>query len=166
MSKLTFERVRELFDYDNITGNLIRKIRLSKRTHVGESIGYIGNHGYLAASVDKSQYLVHRLVFLWFYGRWPESQIDHINHVRTDNRIDNLREVNHRENGINQKLSTNNTSGTNGVYWNKQLKKWQAHITIHGKLQYLGVFEDINDATSARDKADIRYNFHENHGSI
>jgi hypothetical protein len=165
MSDLTANRVRELFNYDPKTGVLTRKIRSGRKTRVGQIVGFLQNYGYLMVGIDYREYLVHRVIFLWFHGRWPHSQIDHINHNRTDNRIENLREATHRENGVNQKLSKNNTSGHNGVYWNKQVKKWQAYITVEGKARYLGIFEDIKDAISARKRADIKHEFHENHGS-
>ena len=164
MQELTAKRAREVFDYDPETGKIIRKEKVSGSVPVGSEMGFVGSHGYLAVMIDNKDYLVHRLIFLWVYGRWPKGQIDHKNHIKTDNKIKNLREATHRENGINQKLSKNNTSGSNGVYWNKGVNKWQSYINVHGKAIYLGVFIDINDAISARKEADIKHGFHKNHG--
>lgn len=94
-------------------------------------------------------------------------QVDHINHDRTDNRIENLRLVNANENCKNQKASTRNKSGVVGVSWKSQKNKWHAQIMVDGKQIHLGFYDDINDAKDAKDArkvAERKYGFHENHG--
>ena len=44
---------------------------------------------------------MHRAIFAFCHGRWPVQQLDHINGCKTDNRIENLREVNNQENHLN-----------------------------------------------------------------
>jgi hypothetical protein len=86
------------------------------------------------------------------------------NGIRDDNRLVNLRDVTHKENLRNQKLSSSNKSGMTGVSWNKALNKWRALITVDYKMKHLGVFINIEDATQARKKAEKKYGYHANHG--
>jgi hypothetical protein len=73
-------------------------------------------------------------------------QIDHIDHNRLDNRKCNLRLCTNQENSRNKGLNLNNTSGVKGVYFDKQLKKWRARITINYKSVHLGIFDDLEEA--------------------
>lgn len=129
-----------------------------------EAFTTIGNHGYFSGSFFGKDYLLHRIIWLLKYGAFPENQIDHINHDRKDNRIENLREASNRENGLNQSLSSNNTSGVNGVYFNNPCKKWHARIKVDGKNKNLGLFLTLDEAKAARCAADKKYGFHQNHG--
>lgn len=76
-------------------------------------------------------------------------QVDHINRNTLDNRKENLRIVTARENNMNKR----NNSKVPGVRWHSQGKKWNARITIKGREKSLGMFEDYNEAVSARLKA-------------
>lgn len=103
----------------------------------------------------------------WFivYKEIPD-QVDHINHVRNDNRIGNLRNVSPTENGRNKDLCSDNKSGVNGVSWHKRDKRWRAHIVIARKQIHLGNFINKEDAIAARFAADKEIGFHPNHGKI
>jgi len=94
---------------------------------------------------------IHRLVALNFLEN-PENKscVDHIDNNRLNNRIDNLRFATHQENGMNQKLSSNNKSGIKGVYFDKLKKKWIAQIMINRKMKYLGTFNTKDEAKTAR----------------
>ncbi len=99
---------------------------------------------------------------MWFYNfrRWPAKDIDHINGIKFDNRLSNLRESTEIENLRNHKiLSDANKSGVCGVIFCKQNKKWQAYIGINNKQKHLGFFTNKVDAVKAREKAEIKYNF-------
>lgn len=115
----------------------------------------INSSGYLYVNLCKNgkqkNYLIHRLVALSFINN-PENKncVDHINNVRTDNCIENLRWATHRENSQNRQLSSDNTSGCKGVYFNKQAKKWYSHIIIDGVCKHLGYFNTIEEAKEAR----------------
>jgi len=106
----------------------------------------------------------HRLVFLWLHGHFPKDDMDHINGIRDDNRIENLREVGHVENGKNTKIYKTNTSGIIGVHWSTSKQKWRAQIVVDYKQIYLGLFDDKFAAICARKSAEVKYIFHENHG--
>lgn len=161
---LTQERVKQLFDYDHETGFLIRLTSVSPNTRAGDIVGVDNGTGYLQVSIDYKIYLVHRVIWLWVYGKFPEDQIDHKNHIRSDNRIRNLRDATRQENDRNQSMQKNNTSGVIGVSWRKPSKKWRALITVNGKQIYLGSFKDKSEAAAVRLIAEIKYGFHENHG--
>lgn len=148
---LTQERVRELFDYDPDTGIFTRKIKIRGGFLPGIGITRVGCGGYVTVSVDKKAYYLHRLVWLWWYGSHPTGHVDHINRVRSDNRIHNLREASHRHNLINSQLYSNNASGVKGVGWYKRKGKWVARINgSTGKSSLLGYFSDFTEAVAHR----------------
>ena len=109
-------------------------------------------------------YRAHRLAWLIVYGSFPPDQIDHINGVKHDNRIMNLRAVTHAENSRNRPLYIGNKSGHTGIFYNKRMKKWVAQIGGTDKRVNLGSFENKEDAIEARRIAEINYNYHPNHG--
>ena len=161
---LTQERLKELLHYDPETGGFTRLVGRS-----GCQVGVIKNkpnsgHGYISITIDQKSYLTHRLAWLYVYGRFPPEQIDHINHDRVDNRITNLREATHHENQKNRAKNPRNTSGVVGVSWNKAVGVWQAMINVNRKQKYLGTFKNKEDAIAAREAANIKYGFHDNHG--
>ena len=98
--------------------------------------------------------MMHRFVLGLPYGQVPE--VDHHNHVGTDNRRDNLR-VTLFQNQHNRKKNINNTSGYKGVIWNARGKNWRARITLDRKLKSLGTFSDKVEAAQAYDTAARKY---------
>ncbi|MDB4312159.1 HNH endonuclease, partial [bacterium] len=91
-------------------------------------------------------------------------QIDHINHDRKDNRIDNLRLTTQLENTRNRSINKNNTSGVVGVTWDPLNCMWRSAIGLKGKWKHLGRFKKKEDAVLARREAEQFYNYHTNHG--
>jgi len=161
----TAERVRELFDYDRDTGEFIAKANRPGGRKAGSLVGGLDGHGYLTISVDGKNYKAHRLAWLFVYEKWPAGHIDHLNHDRADNRLENLRVVReHSENSKNQKLRVDNTSGRVGVYWNLNRQKWEVKISSKGKTYGLGYFKNKEDAIWMRNLAEKEFGFHENHG--
>ena len=96
-------------------------------------------------------------------GEWPD-KIDHGKGNRQDNRFKSLESVDTKENTKNRKIPTTNTSGLIGVYWHKAIEKWYAAIGVNGKLESLGYSPDKFEMICARKSAEIKYNYHENHG--
>ena len=93
---------------------------------------------------------VHRTVYERTHGKKPKGfQIDHINGNILDNRIENLRLATYAENQWNAKTRVDNTSGIKGVCWHKLHKKWMAQIKSNGTRNYLGLFEDKEEAAKA-----------------
>lgn len=153
----------EIFYYDS--GELLWNLspRASKKR--GDAAGYIERFGYKKVQYKMKCYMAHRIIWEMHNGPIPDGmEIDHINHVRDDNRIENLRLVTHSDNQKNQKQHKTNTSGVTGVHWSKHRRKWVAKITINGKHFNLGGFDSKELAISARKNAEKWTGFHENHG--
>lgn len=174
--EITSEIVREFLDYDPDTGLFEWKKR--DRRHFKSNHAFnawnakmAGNaaftstngRGYSDGGIFGKTVRAHRIAWLHYYGTQPD-HIDHINGIRTDNRICNLRSVTNAENRRNQKRRTDNTSGVAGVRWHKQAGKWNARIRLNGKEKSLGVFVDKQAAIAARKKAEKEHGFHANHG--
>lgn len=132
----------------------------------GAEFGCICNTwGYVIGTLRGRTVRAHRLIWEMHNGPIPNGmQIDHINHIRHDNRIENLRLVSNQENSKNNSMRKNNTSGVTGVCWNKQKGKWMAKIKVDYKTINLGLYSDIEKAVEARKQAEELYGFHENHG--
>lgn len=160
---ISVERLNKLFCYDPKTGILTNKIKRSSRAIKGAISGKVNDQGYLCVCVDRVCVRVHRLVFAMYYGKWPKQQIDHSNGNRSDNRIENLREATHSQNLQNTKKRENNTSGVHGVHWSKRAKKWQVQIEHQRKRIYIGIFENLTDATFARKEAEKKYHAEYSH---
>lgn len=159
-SLLSADQAKDLFLLD--AGRLINRVHRGRRALPGMVAGTPNGQGYLCVRVNTINYRVHRLVWLITYGRWPEGQIDHINGVRDDNRIENLREVSVQENQRNTHIRIDNTSGVTGV--SKELWGWRARIKVGGKKINIGFFKSFDDAVAARKKAEAELGFHPNHG--
>ena len=148
---LTAERLHELLSYDLETG--IFKWKRQRSVPPGKKAGCPSDNGYIQIKVDSRRRQAHRLAWLYVHGRWPADQIDHINGVRDDNRIANLREANHAENQQNQKLRADNVSKQPGVYWDKKNQRWHAQIKVNKRTFSLGRYTIFADAVAARVKA-------------
>lgn len=133
------EVVKELFEYDD--GKLKWKVRKALCVKVGRCVGCLNRSGYLVVSIEKRQYLVHRLIFLWVHGYLPR-MIDHRDGDPLNNRIENLRECSAQENGRNRKKSRKKSSDFKGVVWVSSAKRWRSQIYVDNKLISLGYFND------------------------
>jgi hypothetical protein len=129
----------------------------------GKVAGTIKDDGYIMITIDKKRYRAHRLAFLYMTGKFPEGQVDHINHRRNDNRYENLRDVTHIENCKNKATGKRNKSGMGGV-WKGRSGKWLVYAVSNNKRYYLGCYSDFNDACAARVKFNMGNDFHESHG--
>lgn len=155
---VTQEKLKELFSYDG--ANLIRKKSVSSNTKRGDVAGCLHSTGYSVIRVDGYLYKAHRLIWLYVNGRLPEF-IDHINGVRNDNRIQNMRNATKAENSRNVRIRKKSKLGLFGLSWVPSLNKFRAKI----KKEHLGVFNNLFDAACARKSAEIKHGFHPNHGS-
>lgn len=152
---LTQDYIHELMDYDPKTGFFQWK-KKRRGIQTGVFLGTDNGFGYKRISVLGKSYYAHRLAWFYVHGEWPD-QIDHINGIRSDNRIKNLRNVNGQQNAQNKiKAQKNSSSQILGVSWHKKAKKWQAHICVFKERKYLGLFEKIEDAEKAFNKEKAR----------
>lgn len=150
MNVITAERLRERLDYNSGTGVFTWKVRGSARAGPGEVAGTVDSRGYLVIGVDGKQRSAHRLAWLYFYGVWPERQIDHKDGDRLNNSIANLRDIAGALNRQNQRNPrSNNTSGFLGVSPCKKTGRWLAHIGIDGRSRYVGRYDTREEAHEA-----------------
>ena len=138
---VTKERLRELFDYDSNTGDLVRRVGV-KGSLKGTIIGTTKPNGYKIAVVDGKMYRLHHLVWMYHHGSAVE-QLDHINRNPGDNRITNLRPCDCFTNSGNQ---TKRKGLYKGVSFCKATGKWKAQIQFGGKNFNLGRHVSIHDA--------------------
>lgn len=147
---LTPSRLKEIFCYDPESGLFTRRIDRKSRK-AGSVVGTKRPDGYLKTCVDGKQVLLHRLAWFYVYEKWPLQEIDHINNVRHDNRISNLRDVSPSHNQQNQKRAhkRNKSCGLLGVTWCKKGQHWKAQIAANGKRYELGSFDSPEKAHEA-----------------
>lgn len=150
--QLTQELLKECLHYDPDTGLFYRKKKTSNNMKVGQVAGHNHIEGYLELSLFGKKYLCHRLAWLYMTGTIPDSDIDHINGVRNDNRFQNLRVANRSQNMMNTGLRANNTSGFKGVSLDKKTGKWEAYTKVNYKKISFGLFKTALDAHNERIK--------------
>lgn len=146
--EITQDIVREYLHYAEQTGIFTLKKRWSTKgvSPVGTVLGYKDGKGHIHFSFFGKKYKAHRLAWLYMHGVWPTDQVDHINGVKDDNRISNLREVNNSQNQWNRH-KINSSSGYKGVFFNKKNRSWYAQFN---KI-YLGTFHTPEAAARAYD---------------
>ena len=143
------ERLQALFDVD-ASGRLLckQKSHSCSRRRIGHEVGYLHPEGYRKVCVDGSRYFTHRIIWLLTYSEDPgDMQIDHINMVKDDNRPSNLRLCSNKQNCLNVKLKSTNTSGIRGVCFSPggRKKPWRALY----KRKTLGWFVTKEEAARA-----------------
>jgi hypothetical protein len=153
MKKPSYEKIAKILDYNPKTGKFFRKLNTSPNGRIGEVKGYITGRKYRKTSVGGIQFYDHQLAWLLFYLKWPETQIDHINGNRQDNRILNLREVTVSQNALNRSYQANSKTKHKCVHWKPDKKKYRVKIGICGKYHHIGYFKSLDEAIGARDKA-------------
>lgn len=170
--------IGRLISYDAQTGLFVWRHRpesMFATTHAAKAwntkfaseraFTHLDSNGYFDGRIFRKLYRAHRIAWAVSYGEWPDGHIDHINGIRSDNRLENLRVVDgQKENAKNLRLSKNNTSGVTGVYLDRSRNLWVANIREGRKTYYLGSYRSINEAAAARKAAERRLGFHENHG--
>ena len=146
-------------------GEIRNRVDRGRRAKAGELATTRQGFGYLRIRLNGQSYQAHRVMWLLVHGYDAGIMtISHENQDRTDNRIGNLMLATMTDQNRNTGLGKNNSSGYIGVSWSKAAKKWGASITVDYKQIYLGVFDKLEDAVSARKAAEQKYGFHKNHG--
>ena len=147
--KLTQKRLKEVLFYDPKIGDFIWKISTGN-VKIGDIASCLNFYGYIRISVDGVRYKAHRLAWLYEYGYFPENDLDHIDRIKTNNRIKNLREASRSCNMRNTGNQKNNTSGIKGICFDKANNKWESRIKVNRITKHLGRYKDFNDAVCAR----------------
>ena len=176
------EVLRQLLRYEAGTGKLFWRTRPAlffrdaghsaehscnrwNATYAGkEAFTEVSAKGYRRGVILGEGYAAHRIIWSIAYGSPPAGEIDHINGNKTDNRLENLRDVTRLENSRNARLSRSNKSGCPGVSWDKRERRWVARIRIGEKRLGLGYFLTLEEAIARRKLADAEFGFHQNHG--
>lgn len=146
--------VAAIIDYSPETGLFRWRVHQGGPRKQGWFAG-ADEHGYRAISVRGQLHRAHRIAWLLMTGYWPEQEIDHIDGDRSNNRWENLREVEHVINSHNQRrASTNSTTGVLGVSMGPSKKSpYLAGIRVNGKRIHLGSFPTLEAAEAAYLKA-------------
>jgi len=124
-----------------------------------EFAGTVNSLGYVVITINSNRYLAHRLAYLYEFGEFPSENIDHINRVRSDNRMLNLREFTQSQNMRNAKMLRNNMSGVTGVYFDSARNRWVSQIKIKNKNILCGRYIKKTDAVVSRFLAETKYGF-------
>ena len=154
---IEYEAVRNILNYDKLTGEFTLKIKHSRNVKVGTIAGSVRPNKYRAIRINYRLYFEHRLAWLWMTGKWPENEIDHINRDRSDNRWSNLREATSFQNQHNTCKPVTNKSGFKGVHWYARKRKFQAQIRVNGRRLHLGYFDTPEKAAVAYRSASMLY---------
>ena len=129
------------------------KVPTATQIKVGRQFGTYDRYGYRRGALKGKIYQEHKLIWLYYYGEWPTLQVDHLNGIRDDNRVENLRIVTNQENQFNRKSVKGSSSKYKGVSWYKPYGKWLVNYTLNRKKYFVGYFEDEVEAAKAYDQA-------------
>jgi hypothetical protein len=146
--------IQQISYYDTEKGDFIVHTSNHYKQHVGDYLGFIHSQDeYRRIKIHQRSWLAHHLVCIWFTGICPshKNQVDHINKIRYDNRLCNLRIVTNSVNCRNRKISNANTSGHSGICFHKAVGKWLARVVdLEGNRIVLGYFYNKDLAVKAR----------------
>ena len=157
------KRFNEAFEYRN--GELYWKIDTNKSLKKkGKRAGCNSSGAYGVVNLDGKSYSLHKVIFCMHHG-WMPAIVDHINLVRDDHRIENLRAATHVTNNYNKRVQSNNKLGLKNIAWHKHNKKYLVQLT-QNKKKIISIFvEDLELAELVAIEA--RNKFHgefANHG--
>lgn len=151
----TLDHLHDNYIYDNKHGvlrDILGRIR-------GNKVNMSKVPGHIRIGINGERYALHRIIWYYVYGLWPEGEIDHINGNCLDNHLYNLREVSHVENMQNQSRAhkSNVSTKTLGVTYVKNRGKYQAQINVNNSYIWLGYHETLEKAKIAYDDAKRLY---------
>ena len=146
---LTQQRLRELLDYNPLTGVFVWRVVRGGPSKDGNEAGCVMGNGYVRITVEKRSYAAHQLAWFYMTGEWPPSEVDHINLIRSDNSWANLRLATLSQNRANTGKRSHNTSGFKGVSFHPGTQKWRAIIAKDGTRHSLGLFSSPDLAGEA-----------------
>lgn len=164
--------VRRLLDYDPETGLFKWRergnpegdpsiSRWNGRFAGREAITCINAQGYKTGRMLGRAVRANRLAWAHFYGVWPEHEVDHIDHDKTNDRIANLREVTNAVNSRNMAKSPRNKTGHTGVSICKSTGRYRVKVCN----KHFGYFGSMKEAGEAARSARADMGFHQNHGT-
>ena len=164
------DTLRQLVRYEPETGKLYwlprtlemfrgkypkRAMATYNSVRAGKEAGCLNSQGYISLEIHGKYIGAHLVCWAINYGYIPVMEIDHINGIKHDNRICNLREATDSQQQSNKSLSNKNPTGHKGVY--RLNEKWRAKIYFENKNIHLGVFDTFDEAVAARKAAEAKY---------
>lgn len=158
MSRVNADRLRSLLHYEPDTGVFTWKVYRGRTAKAGDVAGTATNaQGYRCIMVDQTSYKANCLAWLYMTGEWPETDVDHRDGDRLNDRWGNFRLATRSQNCANRKKHSNNSSGFKGVHLKRASGKWAATICVNYKIHYLGSFETPEEAHESYVSAAQKY---------
>jgi hypothetical protein len=146
------EMIPKFLDYNKDTGVFTWKAKSSPKANravIGSVAGAKDSKGYLNIKLFGWRFKAHRLAYLLEHGSIAGKLVDHVNGIKDDNRIENLRLATDSQNQWNTKVRVSNQACVKGVSFKKDIGKWRARISAHGEKYDLGYFETKESAADA-----------------
>ena len=148
--KHCLEDLQKYLQYNSNSGIFSWIKKTGAKAVVDKFAGRSDKDGYIVIQFKQKKYFAHRLAWLFAHGEWPKNCIDHVNGIRSDHRIENLRDVSKRENSSNKQ--SNRSGKLQGCSYSKNAKKWHSRIWINNKNKHLGYFYTEIEAHNAYNK--------------
>jgi hypothetical protein len=146
---LSAHELRVHLHYDPASGEFTR-LRSNGTAKAGDVAGWTEPSGYRKISILGRKYYAHRCAILYATGEWPRLHVDHINGIRSDNRLCNLRDVDCSVNLQNRrKAASHSKSGLLGVHFHRAANRYAAEIKTDGVRVFLGLFDTAEQAHAA-----------------
>ena len=144
-------RLKELLDYDPLTGGLVWKFHQRRTDYIGKEAGSVLSHGRRVVCIDFKNYMAHRLIWVIQTGKDPGAkEVDHKDRNPLNNCWDNLRLATHGQNMRNSP-GKSKSGLPKGVQHNG--RKYMSRIRMNGRAIYLGQFDTPEEAHQAYCKA-------------
>ncbi len=140
--------IEHLLSYDKDTG-VVQWLVDRQSTRAGDAAGWTNTHGYLCVSINNKEYRLHRIAWYLANGSFPSKTIDHINGIKTDNRLCNLRDVSQRVNNTNKSFHRSGRLVGAWMAKDRTRKVWRSAIGVSGKRKFLGGYETEREAHDA-----------------
>lgn len=163
---LTLAMLQKVLKYDPDNGHLTWLSKsCNKRIVIGSRAGSLHKaSGYRHITLFGTTYGEHIICYYMHHGHWPEGQVDHDDHVRDNNRANNLKDVTFLANMRNRGAIEKTITGHQGVWYCKRRERYVAEITMNRKKVWQRTFKSATEAATVRAEKLIELGFHENHG--
>ena len=146
---------RDSHDFVNVAAYVSWNKRFANKV-----VGSKNTNGHVVTRVKNVPVLVHIAVYAIVTGEYPNDEIDHIDHDKTNNRMNNLRVVSRVDNSRNMPKRIDNKTGETGVFFDKSRSKYVAQVGGRN----LGRFNTVNEAAVVAKEARLVSGYHQNHG--
>jgi hypothetical protein len=155
---ISHEELKRLLRYDPETGCWTRLVDGYRGVYkTGDRADTADHHGYRRIAIAGKKYYSQRLAVFYMTGAWPAKGVDHEDLNTSNNRWKNLRAATQAQNGANQRIGKNNTSGRKGICWDKPRRCWRAQICVNNKMKFLGRSAEFDAVVKIREAAEKFY---------